>query len=140
MAGKARYSPIANHAFIADSNSTTLVSRHDSMDWCCVRRIDALDVAPPLTGWRLEEIAIDPFHHLMYAATTSLAYSLQDEWSQVNVQEDCMNTLHGAPAVHIPEPRQLPLSDEPGSVQNVSEFQRTPRYLGYRREPVVSGR
>ncbi len=35
------YPPIADYALIADSNSTALVSRDGSMDWCCIQRLDA---------------------------------------------------------------------------------------------------
>jgi hypothetical protein len=40
--------------------------------------LSALDVAPPLTEWGAEEVAIDAFHHLVYAAATGVAYSLLD--------------------------------------------------------------
>jgi hypothetical protein len=40
--------------------------------------LPALDVAPPLTQWGAEEVAIDAFHHLVYAAATSAAYSMLD--------------------------------------------------------------
>ena len=40
--------------------------------------LPALDVAPPLTEWDAEEVAIDAFHHLVYAAATGVAYSLLD--------------------------------------------------------------
>jgi hypothetical protein len=39
--------------------------------------LPVLDVAPPLTEWGAQEVAIDAFHHLVYAAT-SVAYSLLD--------------------------------------------------------------
>src|ERR671917_1314957 len=40
--------------------------------------LPALDVAPPLTEWGAQEVAIDAFHHLVYAAATGAAYSLLD--------------------------------------------------------------
>jgi hypothetical protein len=40
--------------------------------------LPALDVAPPLTEWDAQEVAIDAFHHLVYAAATGAAYSLLD--------------------------------------------------------------
>jgi len=40
--------------------------------------LPALGVAPPLWEWRAEEVAIDTFHHLVYASATSLAYTLLD--------------------------------------------------------------
>jgi GH15 family glucan-1,4-alpha-glucosidase len=41
MASKERYPDIGEYAFIADSNSTALVSRAGSIDWCCIQRIDS---------------------------------------------------------------------------------------------------
>ena len=36
--------------------------------------LPALEVAPPLTMWGREEVAIDGFHHLVYATATGVAY------------------------------------------------------------------
>ena len=38
--------------------------------------LPALDVAPPAIFWSKQEIAIDAFHHAVYAAATGLAYQL----------------------------------------------------------------
>jgi hypothetical protein len=38
--------------------------------------LPALDVAPPAIFWSKREIAIDAFHHAVYAAATGLAYQL----------------------------------------------------------------
>src|ERR687898_2059426 len=38
--------------------------------------LPALEIAPPSVFWAKEEIAIDAFHHAVYAATTGLAYEL----------------------------------------------------------------
>jgi hypothetical protein len=38
--------------------------------------LPALSVAPPITFWGREEIAIDGFHHAVYALSTSAAYEL----------------------------------------------------------------
>jgi hypothetical protein len=35
-----------------------------------------LDVAPPITLWGKEEVAIDVFHHTVYATATGIAYEL----------------------------------------------------------------
>jgi hypothetical protein len=35
-------------------------------------------VAPPVVFWAKEEIAIDAFHHAVYAAATGAAYRLLD--------------------------------------------------------------
>jgi hypothetical protein len=40
--------------------------------------LPALDVAPPAVFWPPEEIAIDAFHHAVYAAATGAAYALID--------------------------------------------------------------
>jgi hypothetical protein len=40
--------------------------------------LPALEIAPPVVFWAKEEIAIDAFHHLVYAAATGLAYALID--------------------------------------------------------------
>ena len=38
--------------------------------------LPALEIAPPVVFWPKEEIAIDVFHHLVYATATGLAYEL----------------------------------------------------------------
>ena len=38
--------------------------------------LPALDIAPPAVFWPKEEIAIDAFHHFVYAVGTGLAYEL----------------------------------------------------------------
>jgi hypothetical protein len=38
--------------------------------------LPALEIAPPAVFWGKEEIAIDAFHHAVYAAATGLAYAL----------------------------------------------------------------
>lgn len=38
--------------------------------------LPALDIAPPVVFWAKEEIAIDAFHHLVYATATGVAYEL----------------------------------------------------------------
>jgi len=38
----------------------------------------SLEVAPPLPEWGAIEIAIDTFHHGVYALTTGLAFRLLD--------------------------------------------------------------
>jgi hypothetical protein len=41
--------------------------------------LPALEIAPPAIFWGKEEIAIDAFHHAVYAAATGLAYQLVAE-------------------------------------------------------------
>jgi hypothetical protein len=38
--------------------------------------LPALDVAPPFVFWGKREVAIDLFHHAVYAVTTGVAYEL----------------------------------------------------------------
>jgi hypothetical protein len=38
--------------------------------------LPALEVAPPAIFWGAEEVAIDAFHHTVYATVTGLAYEL----------------------------------------------------------------
>ena len=38
--------------------------------------LPALEIAPPVIFWPKEEIAIDAFHHVVYATATGLAYRL----------------------------------------------------------------
>ena len=38
--------------------------------------LPALDIAPPAVFWPKEEIAIDAFHHTVYAVATGIAYEL----------------------------------------------------------------
>ena len=38
--------------------------------------LPALQVAPPVTMWGREEVAIDGFHHAVYALSTGIAYEL----------------------------------------------------------------
>src|SRR5215217_5048632 len=40
--------------------------------------LPALEVAPPVVFWPKEEIAIDAFHHVVYATATGIAYTLID--------------------------------------------------------------
>jgi hypothetical protein len=40
--------------------------------------LPVLKVAPPVISWRPEEIAIDLFHHAVYAIATGAAYGLLD--------------------------------------------------------------
>jgi hypothetical protein len=41
--------------------------------------LPALDIAPPAIFWAPREIAIDAFHHVVYAVATSIAYQLLSE-------------------------------------------------------------
>jgi hypothetical protein len=38
--------------------------------------LPALEVAPPIVFWPKKEIAIDLWHHAVYAGATGLAYAL----------------------------------------------------------------
>jgi hypothetical protein len=41
--------------------------------------LPALDIAPPAIFWAPQEIAIDAFHHVVYAIATNIAYQLLSE-------------------------------------------------------------
>lgn len=41
MSDSSAYPPIEDYALIADGHSAALVSREGSIDWCCIRRMDA---------------------------------------------------------------------------------------------------
>jgi hypothetical protein len=41
--------------------------------------LPALGVAPPLTEWGAEEIAIDVFHHIVYVSATGAAYEALEQ-------------------------------------------------------------
>ena len=38
--------------------------------------LPALDIAPPFVFWGKEEVAIDLFHHTVYAVATGVAYEV----------------------------------------------------------------
>jgi len=38
--------------------------------------LPALDIAPPAIFWAPREVAIDAFHHTVYAVATGIAYQL----------------------------------------------------------------
>jgi hypothetical protein len=63
----------------AGLSGTAATAAHLAAVWASEQvMLPALDVAPPLTEWGAEEVAIDAFHHLVYAAATGVAYSLLD--------------------------------------------------------------
>jgi hypothetical protein len=41
--------------------------------------LPALDIAPPAIYWEKEEVAIDLFHHTVYAVATGVAYELIEQ-------------------------------------------------------------
>jgi hypothetical protein len=43
--------------------------------------LPALDVAPPVYMWPRQEVAIDAWHHVVYATATGVAYGLLDRGS-----------------------------------------------------------
>ena len=46
--------------------------------------LPALEVAPPLKEWERTELAIDAWHHLVYATATSIAYAALDRQSSAD--------------------------------------------------------
>jgi hypothetical protein len=54
-----------------------LSAAHGAAAWGSAQvTLPALDVAPPSIFWPKEEIAIDAFHHTIYAVATGIAYEL----------------------------------------------------------------
>jgi hypothetical protein len=52
-------------------------SAHGAAVWGSAQvTLPALEVAPPVVFWPKDEIAIDAFHHTVYAVATGLAYEL----------------------------------------------------------------
>ena len=55
----------------------TATAAHGAAVWGSAQvALPALDVAPPAIFWPKEEIAIDAFHHTVYALATGIAYEL----------------------------------------------------------------
>lgn len=58
---------------------TAASAAHGAAVWGSAQvALPALEIAPPIVFWAKEEIAIDAFHHVVYAAATGLAYQLID--------------------------------------------------------------
>ena len=57
----------------------TATAAHGAAVWGSAQvALPALEVAPPVIFWPPEEIAIDAWHHAVYAAATGIAYELLD--------------------------------------------------------------
>ena len=55
----------------------TATAAHGAAVWGSAQvTLPALDIAPPAIFWPKREIAIDAFHHAVYATVTGLAYEL----------------------------------------------------------------
>ena len=55
----------------------TATALHGGAVWGTAQvTLPALEIAPPAVFWPKEEIAIDAFHHAVYAAATGAAYEL----------------------------------------------------------------
>ena len=55
----------------------TATAAHGAAIWGTEQvTLPALDVAPPAVFWPKQEIAIDAFHHAVYALATGIAYEL----------------------------------------------------------------
>ena len=57
----------------------TATAAHGAAVWGSAQvALPALEVAPPFVFWGRKEVAIDLWHHAVYAAATGLAYTLID--------------------------------------------------------------
>jgi hypothetical protein len=57
--------------------SSRATAAHGAAVWgSAAVTLPALDVAPPFVFWGRDEVAIDLFHHAVYAVATGLAYEL----------------------------------------------------------------
>ena len=60
-------------------NPRAATAAHGAAVWGSAQvTLPALEVAPPSVFWSADEIAIDAFHHTVYAAATGVAYQLLD--------------------------------------------------------------
>ena len=58
---------------------TLATAAHGAAVWGSAQAmLPALEIAPPFVFWGKKEVAIDLFHHAVYATATGLAYSLVD--------------------------------------------------------------
>ena len=58
---------------------TVATAAHGAAVWGSAQAmLPALEIAPPFVFWGKKEVAIDLFHHAVYATATGLAYSLVD--------------------------------------------------------------
>jgi hypothetical protein len=58
-------------------SAKTATALHGGAVWGSAQlTLPALEIVPPSIFWPKEEIAIDAFHHAVYAAATGLAYQL----------------------------------------------------------------
>ncbi len=63
----------------AGLSGTRATAVHFGLLWSSEQvMLPALEVAPPLTEWGAQEIAVDALHHLVYVVATGAAYSLLD--------------------------------------------------------------
>jgi len=57
----------------------TATAAHGAAVWGSAQvMLPALEITPPSIFWGAEEVAVDAFHHAVYAIATSIAYGLLD--------------------------------------------------------------
>jgi hypothetical protein len=62
---------------VAGLSARRATAAHGAAVWGSAQvMLPALEVAPPSVFWGKEEVAIDAFHHAVYAVATGLAYEL----------------------------------------------------------------
>src|SRR2546423_7394675 len=52
MSRHTRYPRLSEYAFLSDCHSSALVSRHGSIDWCCMPRFDSGSIFGRLLDWK----------------------------------------------------------------------------------------
>lgn len=58
-------------------SSRAATAAHGAAVWGSAQiALPAMDIAPPAIFWGAEEVAIDAFHHTVYAVATGIAYEL----------------------------------------------------------------
>jgi hypothetical protein len=58
---------------------TAATATHGAAVWGSAQvMLPALEIAPPVVFWPKEEIAIDAWHHMVYAVATGFAFELMD--------------------------------------------------------------
>jgi hypothetical protein len=70
---------------VAGLSGRRAAAAHGAAIWGSAQvTLPALEIAPPIVFWKPEEIAIDAFHHTVYAVATGIAYELLSNGARSN--------------------------------------------------------